>query len=68
MIVTRINAGNVYEVQTSNILHLFSIFLLICSYYVTDMNKKLEFGLLLVLILLKIKFVQQAKISLPKSE
>ena len=32
------------------------------------MNKKLEFGLLLVLILLKIKFVQQAKISLPKSE
>ena len=39
-----------------------------CSYYITDMNKKLEFGLLLVLILLKIKFVQQAKISLPKSE
>ena len=46
-------------------LHLFIIFSLLCSHYVTDLIKKLEMHLMVVSVFLKIKF-RQAQISVPK--
>ena len=43
----------------------FVVFWLLCSYYFTDMIKKLELHLLLVIILFKIEF-GHAQISVPK--
>ena len=44
-------------------LHLFLIFLLLCSHYVSDLIKKLE--LLIMVVLLRVKF-GHAHISVPK--
>ena len=51
--------------QTSYTLHLFYIFSLLCSDYVADLIKKLEFCLTLVPVLLKIRF-GCTKIIVPK--
>ena len=39
-----------YGVETSYILHLFTIFLLLCSYHIINIIKKLELRLLVFLI------------------
>ena len=52
-------------IQTNYTLHLFFIFLLLCSHYDADLIKKLELCLMAVLVLLKIKF-RHAQISVPK--
>lgn len=44
-----------YGAQANCELHLFFIFLRLCSYYITVIIKKLKLCLLVVLILLKIK-------------
>lgn len=44
-----------YGVKTSNTLHSFLIFLLLCSYYLNNSRKMFELQLLVVLILSKIK-------------
>ena len=41
-----------YGVQTRNNCNNFVVFSLLCSYYVNDIIKKLEFHLLIVIILL----------------
>ena len=46
-------------------LHLFIIFSLLCSHYVSDLIKKLETRLMVVSIFRKIKF-RHAQISVPK--
>ena len=46
-------------------LHLFIMFCLLCSHYVSDLIKKLETGLMVVSIFRKIKF-RHAQISVPK--
>ena len=51
--------------QTNYILHLFYIFSLLCSDYVTDLTEKLELRLTVVSILLKIRF-GHSQISVPK--
>ena len=43
-------------VQTNYTLHLFYIFLLLCSDYVADLIKKLELCLIVLSVLLKTKF------------
>ena len=45
-----------YEVQTSNNCNNFVVFSLLCSYYVNDIDKKLEFHLRVVIILFKTEF------------
>ena len=52
-------------VQTNYTLHLFYIFLLLCSHSVADLIKKQELCLTVVSILLKIRF-RYAQISVPK--
>ena len=52
-------------VQTNYTLHLFYIFLLLCSDYVADLIKKLKLCLTVVSVLLKIRF-EHAQISVPK--
>ena len=54
-----------WGVQTNYTLHLFSIFLLLCSDCIADMIKKLELCLTVVSVLLNIRF-GQAQISVPK--
>ena len=53
------------RVQTNYTLHLFFIFLLLCSHYIADLIKKLELHLIIVSVLLEIKF-GHAQISVPK--
>ena len=55
-----------YGVQTKYTLHLFSIFWLLYSDYITDLIKKLELCLTVVSVLLEIRF-ELAQISAPKS-
>ena len=43
-------------VETNYTLHLFFIFLLLCSHYVADLIKKLGLHLMVVSVLLKVKF------------
>ena len=52
-------------VQTNYTLHLFYIFLLLCSDYVADLIEKLELCLTVVSVLLKIRF-GHTQISMPK--
>ena len=54
-----------YGVQTSYTLQLLSFFLLLCSHYGTNVIKKLELYLVIVLVLHKIRF-GHAEISLTK--
>ena len=54
-----------YEVQTSDNCNNFVVFSLLCSYYVNDIDKKLEFHLRVVIILFKTEF-GHAQISVPK--
>ena len=54
-------------VQTNYAAHLLVIFLLLCSPYVVDLIKNLEFCLMVVSVLLKIKF-GHAGISVPKTD
>ena len=51
---------------TIPLIHLFYIFLLLCSDYFADLIKKLEFCLTVVSVLLKIRF-GHAQISMPKT-
>lgn len=53
-----------YGAQANCELHLFFIFLRLCSYYITVIIKKLKLCLLVVLILLKIKY-GHPEISVP---
>ena len=50
----------------------FNVFSLLCSYYVIDMIKKLELGLLVVIILFKIEFgyaqISVSEIGTPMSK
>ena len=46
-------------------LHIFSIFLLLCSHYVADLIKALELHLIVISALFKIKF-GHTQISVPK--
>ena len=55
-----------YGELTSYMLHLFFIFSLLCSYYITNMIKKMELCFLVVLPKIKIKF-EYAQISVPQS-
>ena len=43
------------RVQTNYTLHLFFIFLLLCSHYIADLIKKLELRLMIVSVLIGIK-------------
>ena len=56
-------------VQTNYTLHLFYIFLLLCSDYIADLIKKLELCSTVFSVLLKIRFghaqISVAKISIP---
>ena len=45
-----------YGNQTSNNCNNFVVFSLLCSYYVNSIIKKLEFHLLVVIILFKTEF------------
>ena len=54
-----------WGVETSYTVHLFSIFSLLCSDYVTDLTKKMELCLAVVSVLLKIRF-GHVQISVPK--
>ena len=54
-----------YGNQTSNNCNNFVVFSLLCSYYVNSIIKKLEFHLLVVIILFKTEF-ERAQISVPK--
>ena len=53
-------------IQKIYTLHLFFIFLLLCSPYVADLIKKVELHLVVVSVLLKIKF-GHAHLVCPKS-
>ena len=53
-----------YGAQANCELHLFFIFLRLCSYYITVIIKKLKLCLLVVLILVKIKY-GHPEISVP---
>ena len=52
-------------VQINYTVHFFVIFFLLCSHYVADLLKKLEWCLMVVSVLLKNNF-GQAQISVPK--
>ena len=54
-----------YGNQTSNNCNNFVVFSLLCSYYVNSIIKKLEFHLLVVIILFETEF-ERAQISVPK--
>ena len=54
-----------YGVQTHNNCNHFVVFSLLCSYYVNDIIKKLEFHLLIVIILFKTEF-EHAQKTVPK--
>ena len=62
---TRMTQDYDYGVQTHNNCNNFVVFSLLCSYYVNDIIKKLQFHLLVVIILFKTEFGHAQK-TVPK--
>ena len=56
---------NIIIKKSKQTLHLFLIFLLLCSHYVSDLIKKLELCIMVVSVLFRVKF-GHAHISVPK--